>query len=119
MWIYFSGQLVRDNINRKTERKEKMTKTKPNTYSAEFKESAVKLAIDTKRPIAQIARELGIKKTTLFTWMSKYSSPKSSITRVDEHLYDELKRLKKELARVTQERDILKKATAYFAKESQ
>ncbi|WP_342272513.1 hypothetical protein [Candidatus Tisiphia endosymbiont of Parasteatoda lunata] len=39
--------------------------------------------------------------------------------RTDEHLYDELKRLKKDLARVTQERDLLKKAAAYFAKESQ
>ena len=39
--------------------------------------------------------------------------------RTDEHLYDKLKRLKKDLARVTQERDLLKKAAAYFAKESQ
>ena len=39
--------------------------------------------------------------------------------RTDEHLYDELKRLKKDLARVTQERDLLKKAAAYFARESQ
>lgn len=39
--------------------------------------------------------------------------------RTDEHLYDELKRLKKDLARVTQERDLLKKAAAYFVKESQ
>jgi transposase len=38
--------------------------------------------------------------------------------RNEEHLYDELKRLKKELDRVTQERDLLKKAAAYFAKES-
>ena len=37
----------------------------------------------------------------------------------NEHIYDENKRLKKELARVTQERDLLKKAAAYFAKESQ
>lgn len=38
--------------------------------------------------------------------------------RTDAHLYDELKQLKKELARVTLERDLLKKAAAYFAKES-
>lgn len=37
--------------------------------------------------------------------------------RTDEHVYDEVKRLKKEVLRLTQERDILKKATAYFAKE--
>ena len=39
--------------------------------------------------------------------------------RAGAHLYDELKRLGKELAKVTQERDLLKKAAAYFAKESQ
>jgi len=88
-------------------------------YSPEFKESTVKLAIASEVPIAQTARELGIKASTLYTWIDKYSRPKEPIVKTDEHIYDELKRLKKELARVTQERDLLKKATAYFAKESQ
>ncbi len=92
---------------------------KQKIYNSEFKESAVKLAIESKRPIAQTAKELGITKTTLYTWVDKYSRPKQSTMRTDEHLYDELKRLKKDLARVTQERDLLKKAAAYFAKESQ
>ena len=96
-----------------------MTKTKPKVYPAEFKESAVKLAIESKRPVAQTAKELGITRTTLYTWVDKYSKPKESTMRTDEHIYDELKRLKKDLARVTQERDLLKKAAAYFAKESQ
>ncbi len=95
-----------------------MTKTKPKVYPAEFKESAVKLAIESNRPVAQTAKELGVTRTTLYTWVDKYSKPKEMI-RTDEHLYDELKRLKKDLARVTQERDLLKKAAAYFAKESQ
>lgn len=93
-------------------------KTKPNVYSAEFKESAVKLAVESKQPVAQTAKELGITKTTLYSWVDKYSRPKESMVRTDEHLYDELKRLKKDLARVTQERDLLKKAAAYFARES-
>ena len=88
-------------------------------YSSEFRESAVKLAIESNHPIAQIAKELGIKKTTLYTWIDKYSKPKELAMRTDEHIYDENKRLRKELARVTQERDLLKKAAAYFAKESQ
>jgi len=96
-----------------------MAKTKPKAYPVEFKESAVKLAIESKQPVAQTAKELGITKTTLYTWVDKYSKPKESTVRTDEHLYDELKRLKKDLARVTQERDLLKKAAAYFAKESQ
>jgi transposase len=95
-----------------------MTKAKPKVYMAEFKESAVKLAIESKRPIAQLAKELGVTKTSLYNWVGKYSRPKEPMIRTDEHLYDELKRLKKELAIVTQERDLLKKAAAYFAKES-
>jgi transposase len=92
---------------------------KPNSYTSEFKESAVKLAVESDQPIAQTARDLGLNPNTLHTWISKYSKPKTAIERTDEHIYDEVKRLKKELARVTQERDLLKKATAYFAKEMQ
>ena len=93
---------------------------KPNkTYTSEFKESAVKLAIETEQPISQTARELGVNVNTLHTWISKYSKPmKVTANRSDEHIYDEVKRLKKELAKMTQERDLLKKATAYFAKET-
>ncbi len=83
-------------------------KTKPNTYTSEFKESAVKLAIESDQPIAQTAKDLGINPNTLHTWISKYSKPKSAEERTDEQLYDEQRRLKKELARVTQERDLLK-----------
>lgn len=96
-----------------------MTKIKPKAYTVEFKESAVKLAIESNQAMAKTARELGVTKTTLYSWVSKYSKPKESIMRTEEHLYNELMRLKKELARVTQERDLLKKAAAYFAKESQ
>lgn len=92
---------------------------KPNkSYTSEFKESAVKLAVETDQPVAQTARELGVNENTLHTWIRKYSKPaKVTEIRNDEHIYDEVKRLKKELAKVTQERDLLKKATAYFAKE--
>ncbi|WP_395477314.1 transposase [Rickettsia endosymbiont of Pantilius tunicatus] len=94
-----------------------MTKTK--IYTSEFKESAVKLATESKRPVIQTAKELGISKNTLYSWIDKYSKQfEESITKADEHLYDELQRLKKELVIITQERDILKKAAAYFAKES-
>lgn len=94
---------------------------KVNQYSSEFKESAVKLALEGDKPIAQTAADLGIKKSTLYTWIHKYNGPRVSVAKAkdNEHIYDENKRLKKELARVTQERDLLKKAAAYFAKESQ
>lgn len=87
-------------------------------YPSEFKESSVKLALESKDSIAQTANNLGIKTSTLHTWISKYSKPKEPNMRTDEHIYDEVKKLKKELAKVMEERDLLKKAAAYFAKES-
>ena len=93
---------------------------KHNPYTAEFKESAVKLAIESDQPISRTAEELGVNKNTLHTWISKYHGPqKHRAGQVEEaHLYDELKRLRKENKRLAEERDILKKAAAYFAKES-
>lgn len=88
-------------------------------YAKEFKESSVKLALESKNSIAQTARELGVKVNTLHTWISKYSGVKATnVSNDDNKLQEELKRLKKEIAQVTMERDILKKAAAYFAKES-
>ena len=89
-----------------------------NSYPSEFKESAVKLALESTHPITQTARELGINASTLHTWISKYPKPKEELMCRSTQDFDEIKQLKKELARVTQERDLLKKAAAYFAKES-
>ena len=96
-----------------------MTTQAKQKYSAEFKENAVKRANES-RNVAETARELGIKEKTLYNWVYHYSqtAKPAKAVRTDEHLYDELKRLKKEIARLTEERDLLKKAAAYFAKES-
>lgn len=98
-----------------------MSKREIKLYSSEFKQSAIKLALEGEKPIAQTASDLSIKKSTLYTWISKYAGPKALIEKSgnNDHIYDENKRLKKELAKVTQERDLLKKAAAYFAKETQ
>lgn len=96
-----------------------MSKREINTYSSEFRQSAIKLALDSEKPVSETARELGVNKNTLHTWISKYSNPiEGKKTRTDDHLYEELKRLKKENARLKEERDLLKKAAAYFAKET-
>lgn len=89
------------------------------TYSAEFKERAVKLAVESDS-MAGIARDLGLSKNTLYGWVRQYHrGPKRVAPVQQEHLYDELKRLRKENARLQEERDILKKAAAYFAAHSQ
>nr|WP_302848274.1 transposase [Nitrosomonas sp. Nm34] len=67
--------------------------------TAEFRESSVKLAIESGKPVAQTAKEIGVNETTLHPWTSKYSRPIDNIkaVRTDEHPYEELKRLKKRL----------------------
>ena len=95
-----------------------MSQSTMKKYSAEFKERAVKLAVESEQPIAQTARDLGINENTLHTWIRKYHRVERQEQQVqDGHLYEELKRLRKENARLKEERDILKKAAAYFAQQ--
>jgi transposase len=85
---------------------------------AAFKERAVKLAVDSDQPIAQTARDLGVNENTWHTWIGKYHRTERQEKEVhDKHLYEELKRLRKENARLKEERDLLKKAAAYFAQQ--
>ena len=88
-------------------------------YSLEFKHSAINLALDTDDPIIETARALGIKETTLHTWIKNRSklSEKSSI-QSENSSETEISRLKRELIQVKLERDLLKKAAAYFAQEA-
>ena len=91
------------------------------SYSSEFKQDAVKLAVESEQPVAQTARNLGVNPNTLYTWITKYQQPDSPTTNKgsgEKHPYEELKRLRRENAQLKEERDILKKAAAYFAKNS-
>ena len=95
-----------------------MSQSTMKKYPAAFKERAVKLAVDSDQPIAQTARDLGVNENTLHTWIGKYHRTERQEKEVhDEHLYDEVKRLRKENARLKEERDISKKAAAYFAQQ--
>jgi transposase len=91
---------------------------KPARYTTEFRQSAVKLAVESDQPISQIAKELGVNENTLHTWISKYHKPATADAAAAEPMHDELKRLRKENKRLREEREILKKAAAYFARES-
>ena len=95
-------------------------KTRQN-YPLEFKVSSAQLAVDSDQPIAQTARDLGINHNTLHNWIEKYSDSDQNNQKNmagNANSFEEVKRLKKELSMVKQERDLLKKAAAYFAKES-
>ncbi len=96
-----------------------MTKKDKRDFTAEFRQQAVEMAITSDNPTAQTARELGISPSTLYAWIDKIKSEDTSSSETHNNvLLDEVKRLKRELAEVKEQRDILKKATAYFAKES-
>lgn len=101
-----------------------MSKNHKNNYPLEFKISSAQLALDSNQPVAKTARDLGVNHNTLHGWIEKYSDDPnqligSNMSNSNKAVYfEENKRLKKELALVKQERDLLKKAAAYFAKES-
>ena len=70
--------------------------------------------------VSRTAEDLGVNVMTLRGWIMKYTpqTKKTKSTSADKTLLDENRRLKKENATLLEERDILKKATAYFAKET-
>jgi transposase len=91
-------------------------------FPKEFKVEAVQLARESDRPVAEVARDLGIGPSLLHRWIQQFEEhdpatvfPGSGKVREAD---DEVRRLRRELARVQQERDFLKKAAAFFARES-
>jgi len=81
-------------------------------FSDDFKRDAVRQITERGYPVSEISKRLGVSTHSLYAWRKKFSDPAAEDQAV------EIRRLKKELARVTEERDILKKATAYFAKNA-
>ena len=76
------------------------------------------MVLRSEKSAAQIAKDLGVKESTLYGWISKVKNQKDQKAgKNNEQLFDELKQLKKELVDVKEQRDILKKATAYFARD--
>jgi len=91
-------------------------------YSKEFKLEAVRLLELAEKPASQLAAELGVRRNQLYKWQTELSSKGQEGAfqgsgRPANDMQAENARLKRELAKVTEERDILKKAAAYFAKE--
>lgn len=96
-----------------------MPTRKKQSYTLEFKQSSAKLAAESDKSISQTAKDLGINETTLYSWVTKFNPERQTPPVVKESLDEENRRLRRENARLKQERDILKKATAFFANEDQ
>jgi transposase len=88
-------------------------------YSDEYKSQAVRLVRESGKPLSQIARELGINDNMLHRWSREERDAQTAGKTRGEVKTDqeELARLRRELARVTAERDFLKRAAAFFAKD--
>lgn len=88
-------------------------------FTPEYRAEAVKMVIDSSRPIAEVARDLGINEGTLGNWVSKYrvDHPVSEELGINERA--RLKELEREVRELRMERDFLKKAAAFFAREQQ
>ena len=90
-------------------------------FTHEFKDDAVRLVIDQGYSCAEVARRLGVKDSNVTRWVREYRQRKeveSADGLCPEKMKAELKRLRKENKRLEMERDILKKAAAFFANES-
>ena len=97
-----------------------MAKTR-RTFTAEFKAQAVRRVTEAGQSLAEVARELDLGESLLRSW-------KAALAKGGDHAFpgkgvppaheEELRRLRAEVRRLTMERDILKKATAFFARES-
>ena len=86
-------------------------------YTEEFKVEAVRQVTDRGYSVADVAQRLEVSTHSLYAWTKKYGAGKVKASELD-NTRQEMQRLKAELRRVTEERDILKKAARYFAKES-
>jgi transposase len=94
-----------------------MARRRRRKFSPEFKAEAVRLVQSSEAPIATIAQQLGIGKGTLSRWLDAVRpAPREPLT---ENEQVELRRLRRENLQLRMERDILKKATAFFARHSE
>lgn len=96
-------------------------KRKRPNYTKEFKQDAVKLVIEQQYSCPEVGRRLGVAASNVTRWVRQYRQEQQDLSEGGiprKGLEAEIRRLKKENKRLEMERDILKKAAAFFAKES-
>ncbi len=79
-------------------------------YALEFKDEAVRQVIDRGHPVVDVAKRLGISESVLYTWVSKFKKADAPLATDLKAMQAEVAKLKAELRRTAEERDILKKA---------
>ena len=86
---------------------------RPRPYPKEFREDAVRLAQESDKTVTEVARDLGVEPGTLFNWIQRSKAP----SPLDDSERAELVRLRRRVKTLETEREILKKAAAFFARE--
>lgn len=87
-------------------------------FDQEFREGAVRIVRDTGKPIAQVARDLGVHAGTLGNWVAKDRAEREGTQGLSTGDIDELKRLRSEVAELRMERDVLKRSVVLWVKEA-
>lgn len=97
-----------------------MSKRKRRKFSAEFKAEAVQLIRESGKSVAEVARDLDLTKTSLHHWVrqAEIDSGRGRAGELTSTEREEFRKMKRENKTLRMERDILKKATVFFAKES-
>ena len=87
-------------------------------YDREFREGAVRIVEETGKPIAQVARDLGVNEGTLGNWVRRARAAREGHGELSKDDYEELKRLRAEVAELRMERDVLKRSVVLWVKEA-
>jgi transposase len=87
-------------------------------YDLQFREGAVRIVNETGRPIAQVARELGVNEGTLGNWVARDREKRQNTDGLSTGDVEELKRLRAEVAELRMERDVLKRSVVLWVKEA-
>src|SRR3954467_13767344 len=87
-------------------------------YDREFREGAVRIVEETGKPIAQVARDLGVNEGTLGNWVNRAREAAEGTKGLSKDDVEELKRLRAEVAELRMERDVLKRSVVLWVKEA-
>lgn len=87
-------------------------------YDREFREGAVRIVEETNKPIAQVARDLGVNEGTLGNWVQRARAAREGHGELTRDDVEELKRLRAEVAELRMERDVLKRSVVLWVKEA-
>ncbi|MGN6330501.1 MAG: transposase [Motilibacteraceae bacterium] len=87
-------------------------------YDREFREGAVRIVEESRKPIAQVARELGVNEGTLGNWVQRSREARQGRGELSRDEVEELKRLRAEVAELRMERDVLKRSVVLWVKEA-